>query len=245
MTNSRHGRKALVVLAPAALAALLAGCGTPTSTAKLATQNLQIVDPQTAMTYAAVEDGGFAVPVVDTKKIDPRYLRQAVSVPYEIPNEPGTIVIDPNNRFLYLVFEGGEALRYGIGVGRQGFGWNGEATINAKREWPKWFPPKEMVERDPKAAPYADGMEGGIENPLGARALYLYQGKVDTLYRIHGTNEPWSIGHAVSSGCIRMLNQDIIDLYNRVPMGTRVIVLPSAEVPVAEAPEATAPNAPL
>jgi lipoprotein-anchoring transpeptidase ErfK/SrfK len=214
---------------------LLAACGAPPATT-VSHLAAPVVDPQAASMYAPLEDGGFLVPAVDTRKIDPQFLRQVVTLPYEIPNQPGTIVVDPNNRFLYLVFEGGQALRYGIGVGREGFGWSGDATINAKREWPKWFPPKEMVERDPKAAPYADGMDGGLGNPLGARGLYLYQGKVDTLYRIHGTNEPWSIGHAVSSGCIRMLNQDVIDLYNRVPTGTRVTVLPSAQVPVASAP---------
>jgi lipoprotein-anchoring transpeptidase ErfK/SrfK len=224
---------------------LLAACGAPPATVSHLAAPAVMVDPQAASMYAEVADGGFMVPAVDTRKIDPRYLRQVVTLPYDVPNQPGTIVVDPNNRFLYLVFENGQALRYGIGVGREGFGWNGDATIDAKREWPKWFPPKEMVERDPKAAPYADGMEGGLANPLGARALYLYQGKVDTLYRIHGTNEPWSIGHAVSSGCIRMLNQDVIDLYNRVPMGTRVTVLPSAGVPVAEAPTGEGTNAPL
>lgn len=189
--------------------------------------------------YAGGEDNGFTIPAIDTRKIDRRYLRQMVRVPYDIPNEPGTIVVDPGNRFLYLVADNGSAIRYGIGVGREGFAWSGEATVQTKQLWPKWTPPREMVERDPKAAPYADGMPGGLDNPLGARALYLFQGKVDTLYRIHGTNEPWSIGNAVSSGCIRLLNQDIIDLYDRVPEGTRVIVLPSEQVPVAEAPGRT------
>jgi lipoprotein-anchoring transpeptidase ErfK/SrfK len=224
---------------------LLAACGSGPRIAATSAPAVRSVDPAAAMMYGPVEDGGFLVPAVDTSKIDRQFLRQVVALPYEIPNQPGTIVVDPNNRFLYLVLENGEAVRYGIGVGREGFGWNGDATIDAKREWPKWFPPKEMVERDPKAAPYADGMEGGLDNPLGIRALYLYQNKVDTLYRIHGTNEPWSIGHAVSSGCIRMLNQDILDLYNRVPIGTRVTVLPSASVPVAEAPPMAEPIAPL
>ena len=122
-------------------------------------------------------------------------------------------------------------------IGREGFGWSGGATVGSKQQWPKWFPPPEMVARDPKAAPYANGMEGGINNPLGARALYLYQGKKDTLFRIHGTNEPWSIGQAVSSGCIRLLNQDIIDLYDRVPIGTSVVVLATGSRPVAAGPE--------
>jgi lipoprotein-anchoring transpeptidase ErfK/SrfK len=194
------------------------------------------VSAATINMYAGGEDNGFMLPAIDTRRIDRRYLRQVVRLPVNVPYEPGTIVVDPNNRFLYLVGEGGSAIRYGIGVGREGFAWSGEAAVRHKQVWPKWTPPREMVERDPKAAPYADGMPGGLENPLGARALYLFQGKVDTLYRIHGTNEPWSIGNAVSSGCIRLLNQDIIDLYNRVPDGTRVIVLPAEEVPVAEVP---------
>jgi lipoprotein-anchoring transpeptidase ErfK/SrfK len=223
------------------LSLLVAGCGSaPRSVTKPLA--MPAVDPSAALMYASVEDNGIVVPAVDTTRIDPQFLRKVVPLPYEIPAQPGMIVVDPDHRFLYLVLEGGEAVRYGIGVGREGFGWKGEATINSKQMWPKWFPPKEMVERDPKAAPYADGMDGGLDNPLGARALYLYQGKVDTLYRIHGTNEPWSIGHAVSSGCIRMLNQDIIDLYGRVPEGTRVVVLPSSGVPVADVSPALVPG---
>jgi lipoprotein-anchoring transpeptidase ErfK/SrfK len=121
------------------------------------------------------------------------------------------------------------SMRYGVGVGRDGFAWSGDATIHDKQAWPKWFPPKEMMERQPETAQYADGMEGGVKNPLGARALYLWQGNKDTLYRLHGTNEPASIGHAMSSGCIRLLNQDIIDLYERVPLGASVVVLAGPE----------------
>jgi lipoprotein-anchoring transpeptidase ErfK/SrfK len=148
-----------------------------------------------------------------------------VQLPPHIQADAGTIVIDPPNHFLYLVFENNSAIRYGVGVGREGFAWSGEAQIQAKRQWPTWHPPKEMMERDKEAAKWPDGMPGGPSNPLGARAMYLYQGKVDTLYRIHGTNQPWSIGKSLSSGCIRLINQDIIDLYSRVPIGTRVHVL--------------------
>jgi lipoprotein-anchoring transpeptidase ErfK/SrfK len=147
------------------------------------------------------------------------------------------IVVDPNQRFLYLVMKDGKSMRYGIGVGRQGFSWSGDAVIKAKRVWPDWYPPAEMVARDPAAAPWANGMPGGIQNPLGARALYLYQGNKDTLYRLHGTADASSIGRAVSSGCVRMLNQDIIDLYNRTPIGTKVLVLGKPEFnfpPIAE-----------
>jgi lipoprotein-anchoring transpeptidase ErfK/SrfK len=185
------------------------------------------IDPTIVAMYGRVQDGAFLIPAVDVRRIEPEYFRQVVPLPPNIPGEPGSVVVDPVHRFLYLVTEQGQAIRYGIGVGREGFAWNGTAAVKSKQEWPKWFPPADMMARDPRAAPWSKGMPGGLENPLGARALYLWQGDKDTLYRIHGTNEPWSIGHAVSSGCIRMFNQDAIDLYNRVPEGTKVIVLPA------------------
>ncbi len=132
------------------------------------------------------------------------------------------MVIDTHDRFLYLLMENGQALRYGVGVGRQGFEWSGTATIERKAEWPAWIPPKEMREREPWLP---ERMEGGVDNPLGARALYLFEGNKDTLYRIHGTNQPETIGLALSSGCIRMLNDDVMDLYQRVPKGTKVVVI--------------------
>jgi lipoprotein-anchoring transpeptidase ErfK/SrfK len=133
----------------------------------------------------------------------------------------GTITIDTHSRHLYLSLGGGRALRYGIGVGRKGFEWSGTARIGRRAEWPEWIPPAEMLKRRPDLPVR---MQGGLDNPLGARALYLYQGNKDTLFRIHGTNEPDTIGHAVSSGCIRMLNGDVVDLYNRVQVGTTVVV---------------------
>ncbi len=147
---------------------------------------------------------------------DPRYLKQVVD--YDGNEPPGTIVINTPDKFLYLVQENGTALRYGIGVGRPGFTWAGEHEVTAKREWPDWRPPKEMLVRRPDLPRY---MEGGPDNPLGARALYLGS----TLYRIHGSNEPWTIGMQVSSGCIRMRNEDVIDLYERVKIGTTVVVI--------------------
>lgn len=166
----------------------------------------------------AARDFAAAHPV----EIDPKYRRQWVS--YNPGEPPGTIVVDPHHRFLFLLFPNGEALRYGVGVGRQGFSWAGRARVGRKAKWPTWTPTKNMIRRDPKLARWAGGMRGGPRNPLGARALYLYRGGRDTLYRIHGTNEPWSIGKAVSSGCIRLLNEDIVDLYERVPVGTPVVV---------------------
>jgi lipoprotein-anchoring transpeptidase ErfK/SrfK len=149
-------------------------------------------------------------------QMDPRFLPREVA--FNGTQAPGTIVIDTPNHFLYLVEAGGRARRYGIGVGRPGFTWTGTHAISAKKEWPDWVPPKEMLERQPYLPHF---MAGGPRNPLGARALYLGS----TLYRIHGSNEPWTIGHNVSSGCIRMRNVDVIDLYNRVKVGTKVVVL--------------------
>jgi lipoprotein-anchoring transpeptidase ErfK/SrfK len=138
---------------------------------------------------------------------------------------PGTIVIDTRRRFLYFILGTGKAKRYGVGVGRRGFQWSGTATIGRKAKWPVWIPPPEMMERDREAAKWPDGMPGGPGNPLGARALYLYQNGADTLYRIHGTREPRTIGRAVSSGCVRMLNADAADLFERAPIGTKVVVV--------------------
>jgi lipoprotein-anchoring transpeptidase ErfK/SrfK len=172
--------------------------------------------------YSAEPGGRFQAKAIDLSQIDPQFYRQEVD--YSTPEAPGTIIIDPCDHFLYHIEAGGRTTRYGVGVGRQGFAWSGVAQIRRKAEWPRWTPPKEMVERDLEAAKYVDGMPGGPDNPLGARALYLYQGDHDTLYRIHGTSEPGSIGKSMSSGCIRMLNQDVIHLYNSTPIGTKVIV---------------------
>lgn len=151
-----------------------------------------------------------------------RHETTAVVVPYTTPEPPGTIVVDTRSRHLYYVEGSGRAIQYGIGVGRQGFEWKGIARVGRKAEWPRWIPPKEMLKRRPDLP---NAMDGGIDNPLGARALYLFKGSKDTLFRIHGTNEPHTIGQAVSSGCIRMMNADAIDLYERVKVGTKVVVL--------------------
>lgn len=182
--------------------------------------------------YAPIDDDIYPIPGIDLTRVDPNYLRKVVR--YETSEAPGTIVVDPRSRYLYLVLRDGMAVRYGVGVGRAGFGWSGNAVIKTKQEWPDWYPPKEMFGRQPELMdqmgelPGGPGMPGGPGNPLGARALYLWQGNKDTLYRIHGTFEPWTIGTNVSSGCIRMINQDVIDLYNHVPEGTKVVVVGSA-----------------
>lgn len=162
-------------------------------------------------------------PPTDLSKIPKKFRRQIV--PYEGRHWPGTVIVDTAERHLYLILEGRQAIRYGVGVGREGFRWAGLADVQRKVMWPRWTPPPDMVARDPNAAKWKDGMPGGPENPLGARALYLFQNGRDTLYRLHGTNTPTSIGKALSSGCIRMINEDVIELYRRCPVGTRVVVL--------------------
>ncbi len=182
-----------------------------------------------AKAYGPIEDDVFPVRAFDYKKMSPAYLRQEIA--YNGPYEPGTIIVDPRAHQLTLVQEGGRARRYGVGVGKQGFSWSGTATVNSKQAWPDWYPPKEMIARSPKLASEVDklqsglGVSGGLRNPLGARAMYLWQGNKDTLFRIHGTLEPFSIGKSVSSGCIRMINQDAIDLFSRVNVGSKVVVL--------------------
>jgi lipoprotein-anchoring transpeptidase ErfK/SrfK len=159
-------------------------------------------------------------PAPEDKVVPEVYRRQPVF--YRTNEAPGTIIIDTANTYLYLVLPGGQAMRYGIGVGREGFIWSGVKTIERKAEWPDWTPPPEMIARSPYLPRFTAGGEG---NPLGARAMYLS----GSMYRIHGTNAPWTIGSKASSGCIRVVNEDVIDLYNRVKVGTKVVVLPATE----------------
>ncbi|KZK91931.1 putative L,D-transpeptidase YbiS precursor [Pseudovibrio sp. Ad5] len=211
------------VIGTAALA--LAGCQTTGAPKRKTVADLR-QDPYYKVVYGPMPEEKFPIPAVNLSQIpDGKYLRQVVN--YTGPEVGGTLVVDPSNRFLYLVRGDGTAMRYGVGVGRAGFSWNGDAVIQYKRQWPKWTPPAEMIARQPELEEFRHGMAPGIENPLGARALYLFQNGKDTLYRLHGTNEHWSIGKNVSSGCIRLLNQDVIDLYNRVPNGSRVVVRPA------------------
>lgn len=174
--------------------------------------------------YAAVDTEPFPIPAPDLTKIEPAFYRQEVDVAGT--QAPGTVVVDTQARHLYYVLQGGRAIRYGIGVGKAGLEFAGLGVIQYKRHWPRWTPTQDMIAREPdRYGPLANGMEPGPQNPLGARALYLFKDGEDTLYRIHGTNEDWSIGRAMSSGCIRMLNQDVMDLYLRVTNGTQVVVL--------------------
>lgn len=166
-----------------------------------------------------IPDEPYDIPFVDPARL-PDHLR-LTEIAYRGSERPGTIIVDTADKHLYLIREGGTAFRYGIGVGREGFSWSGTARVGRKARWPGWTPPAAMRRRQPELPAH---MEGGLDNPLGARALYLYEGGRDTLYRIHGTNEPWSIGQAVSSGCIRMLNQDALHLYDNTRVGAQVKV---------------------
>ena len=189
------------------------------------------LDPKYALMYSSIEGERFPIPAIDLTKIDPAFLRSEIA--YPTPEPPGTIIVDPAGRYLYHVQADGTATRYGVGVGKEGFAWSGVATINSKQEWPDWYPPAEMIARRPDIEPQlvdlqsGRGVPGGPRNPIGARGLYLWQDNKDTLFRIHGTTEPHTIGQNVSSGCIRMINQDVIHLYGRVPVGTQVKVLPA------------------
>ncbi|APH73033.1 L,D-transpeptidase [Aquibium oceanicum] len=179
--------------------------------------------------YGPIPDETFPVPAVPAGVVPQRYWRRRVANPFP-DHAAGTIIVDPNAFYLHLVEGDGSAMRYGIGVGRQGFSWAGDAVVQYRRKWPRWKAPDDMVARQPELAPYsvaAGGMDPGLKNPLGARALYLFQNGEDTLYRIHGNPEANSIGRAVSSGCIRLLNHDIIDLHDRVRDGSKVVVRPS------------------
>ena len=167
-------------------------------------------------------DDPFPLPALNPKIVAPEFLRTVVSYPTK--QYPGTIIIDTSARHLWVVLEGGKAIRFGVAVGKEGFRWAGVADVARKVMWPKWTPPKEMIERKPELSKWKTGMPGGPENPLGARAMYLFRDGRDTLYRIHGTNDPKSIGTKSSSGCIRMFNQDVVELYRRTPVGSRVLV---------------------
>jgi len=221
MTELLIGRRALLAGAASLAALSLAGCATNGATS-LETEATRVPDDVLAM-YAALPNEQFPVPAARIDLVPPQYWRQLVDDP--TGERPGTIVVDTPNRYLYLVRDNGKAMRYGVGIGRDGFAWSGRAQIAYKRQWPTWTPPAEMVERQPEVAQYRNGMPGGIDNPLGARALYIFKDGVDTLYRLHGNPDVTSIGKAVSSGCVRLINQDIIDLFERVPSGTPILVI--------------------
>ncbi|WP_336276583.1 L,D-transpeptidase [Bartonella sp. CB178] len=204
---------------------VLAACATPRPDSS---RPVWYVPEEVQALYGPVTNEPYFLPAVDLSVIDPKFWRQEVI--YYTSYSPGTLVIDTRERFLYLIGENGKAMRYGIGVGKEGLEFEGEGIVQRKRQWPSWVPTKAMMDREPERYGHlGKGMPPGFDNPLGARALYLYKDGKDTLFRIHGSNEAWSIGQAISSGCIRLLNQDIIDLYDRVPTGARVVVLQNDE----------------
>ena len=231
-------RRSFISLSAIAPASALAGCTSTSGTRQTVGQQVLLPEPiravqpaptptdaELAVMYGPIEDSGFLIPAVPYKQIDPRYYRQQVVDP--TGERPGTIVVDTPSRVLYLVQPGGTAMRYGVGIGREGFAWQGDGVIQWRQKWPRWKPPNEMVARQPDLAKYSienGGMEPGLKNPLGARALYIFSGGQDTLYRLHGNPQWRSIGKAVSSGCVRLLNQDIIDLYDRVPIKAPIVV---------------------
>jgi lipoprotein-anchoring transpeptidase ErfK/SrfK len=233
-------RRTILAGVSASAAASLAGCTSTNPNPAINAAALpppapagatDVIEPNYNAIYAQVNDGTFIVPATNYSQVNSAFLRKNIA--YATPESAGTIVVDPANHYLYHVEGGGRATRYGVGVGREGFVWAGEATIHSKQEWPDWYPPQEMLDRRPDLMKSmvelqsGIGMHGGPANPLGARAMYLWQGNKDTYFRIHGTNEPWTIGLSQSSGCIRMINQDAMDLYAKTPIGTRVVVLGS------------------
>jgi lipoprotein-anchoring transpeptidase ErfK/SrfK len=235
-------RRALAAGGLTSLAAVLAGCAGETRTLPVGGDLLgglfggasgrdgdTLSTPDYAAIYGAYRGEQFPIDAFDYHAVNPRYLRQEVVYPG--PEPAGSIVVDPHAKFLYFIEPGSRATRYGVGVGREGFAWSGRAQINMKRNWPDWVPPAEMVARLPDISSQLVktsrglGVPGGPRSPLGARAMYLFRDGRDLGYRIHGTLEPETIGSEVSSGCIRLVNQDVVHLYARTPVGTKVVVL--------------------
>lgn len=209
-------RRAFLASSAVALGALgLAGCTT--------SGGMSLAEAERV--YGPLPNERFPVPAVNISKVNPKYLRQTVK--YASDEAVGTIIIDPGHYYVYRIEGDQYATRYGANVGRAGFLWSGDAYIGRKAEWPVWTPPKEMIQRQPEAAQYAGGMPPGLNNPLGARTLYLYQNGAYTLYTIYSTIMPETIGKGVSSGCVGLLTQDMMDLYGKTPVNTKVVVLPA------------------
>lgn len=224
LSGSLNRRKFLTGGAALAGAAGLAGCATgPNGLTARLDQLQDDLDPAFLTMYGPMPEERFEVAGISPLRFPPTLWRREVADP--TGEAPGTIVVRTGERRLYHVKPGGRAMRYACGIGREGFAWSGRARVGRKAVWPTWTPPAAMIERQPELEEYRHGMAPGPRNPLGARALYLYEGGRDTLYRLHGTSEVWSIGKAVSSGCVRLLQQDIVHLYNNTPVGTRVVVV--------------------
>jgi lipoprotein-anchoring transpeptidase ErfK/SrfK len=222
MTTLSLGRRQFLGGSASLATLFLAGCATSGSS-RFAANATPTVPPDVLAMYAEMPYERFPIPRARVELIEPQFWRQVVADP--TGERPGTVVVDTTNRFLYLVQENGQALRYGVGIGRDGFTWSGRGTIQFKREWPTWTPPSEMIARQPELEPYRNGMPPSLENPLGARALYIFKDGRDTIYRVHGATDERTIGKAISSGCVRLLNQDVIDLHQRVPSGSPILVM--------------------
>ncbi|HCO56253.1 L,D-transpeptidase [Pelagibacterium nitratireducens] len=222
MSELTLSRRGFMAGASSLLAATAAGC-TTTTQPRTQIQLPPPISPEVVAMYAAMPEEQFAVPAVDLRYLDQKYYRQRV--PYPTSEKVGTVIVDTPNFYLYHVEDGGTAMRYGAGLGRAGFEWSGRGHIAYSREWPIWTPPSEMVDRQPELEKWRNGQPPGLDNPLGARALYIHEGNRDTIYRIHGTGETWTIGHAVSSGCVRLLHQDVIHLADAVRFGSTIVVL--------------------
>lgn len=223
MTTTPLTRRGFMAGASSLLALAAAGCTTTQQPTTPAVPPPPPIPEWALLMYGPVLDEQFPVPAVDLRYVEPQYFRQRVA--YPTTERPGTVIVDTSNRFLYHVENDGMAMRYGAGIGRAGFEWSGRGHIAYKREWPVWTPPSEMVDREPELERWRNGQPPGLDNPLGARALYIHEGNRDTIYRIHGTGEAWTIGHAVSSGCVRLLHQDVIHLADNVRPGSTIIVM--------------------
>lgn len=225
MTTFTLGRRQFMVGAASLSTLALAGCATSGQPVPLqpAAPIRHPVPPEVQMMYGPVYTEPFPLRAADMSLIDPIYWRQQVIDP--TGEKPGTVIVDTPNRFLYHVHDDGMATRYGVGIGRDGYAWSGRAHIAYKRAWPRWTPPAEMIARQPELEKYRHGMEANVDNPLGARTLYIHQGNVDTIYRIHGNPDELAIGKAISSGCVRLLQQDIIHLHDAVKTGSPLLVI--------------------
>lgn len=222
-TARTPSRRAFVLGSASILGLAVSGCTTATNDSAVDTGG---GFGNYASMYGPLPSEKFPIPGIDLNKVPSQFRRRSVS--YRTDEKPGTIIVDTSSHYLYLVEPGGKAMRYGVGLGRAGFAWSGRARVAWKRPWPTWTPPEEMIARRPELSKYSadnGGMQPGLDNPLGARALYIFEGNKDTLYRIHGTPEYWTIGKSVSSGCVRMINQDVIDLYKRVRSNAEIIVV--------------------
>ncbi len=219
ITKTKISRRVFTTGGVSLLGLTLAGCSGASKT-EIASEAVSVSTQRLALMYGPRPEERFPIPAIHLKQLDPKFYRQQVD--FETTEKVGSIIVNTKTFFCHLIQEDGKAMRYGVGLGRAGFEWSGRAEIAWKRKWPTWTPPANMIKRIPELEKYSaanGGQQPGLDNPLGSRALYVYRNGRDTLYRLHGSEETFSIGKAVSSGCVRFINQDIIDLYDRIPKG--------------------------